>query len=279
MKFVYFGYDFMLSSVQRLIEDGHTLIGIFTFPCDNVFNFNKQTRELAQKLNIPISEKKPLARDIDQFIEQGCHIFLSAGYPNKIPVCDPAKAYSINFHPSYLPKGRGIMPTPYIITGQSDAAGATIHKLENTFDTGDILHQVAFEMSERESVETYSARIAMAGADMILHVFNNIEGLWAGAQSQNEQEASHFPPPDEKMRTLDWSWSVADIDKTARAFGRYGCLAVIQGQMYVIYDQDVWPESHDFQPGQIACQTSREITVTALDGYVCLKDFHIIGPT
>ena len=49
MKFVYFGYDFMLGTVHRLLDDGHELAGIFSFPCDNVFNFNVETTALAKK--------------------------------------------------------------------------------------------------------------------------------------------------------------------------------------------------------------------------------------
>lgn len=59
MKFVYFGYDFMLESVQRLLSEGHEPIGVFSFECDNVFNFNVKTRELAERLDIPFSLKKP----------------------------------------------------------------------------------------------------------------------------------------------------------------------------------------------------------------------------
>ena len=50
MKFVYFGYDMMLGCARRLIADGHQLAGIFTFPCDNVFNFNIETVALARQL-------------------------------------------------------------------------------------------------------------------------------------------------------------------------------------------------------------------------------------
>ncbi len=274
MKFVYFGYDFMIDSVQRLIADGHELVGIFSFECDNVFNFNVKTRALAQKLDIPITLEKPQAEDIVRFLENGAGCFLSGGYMYKIPPIDPEKAYGVNVHPSLLPKGRGIMPTPYIILNAPEAAGFTAHKLTMDMDGGDILRQVPLPLSERETVETYSARIAMAGPDFLSNLFEDLEYCWANAKPQDEESATYFPPPTDHMRLLDWNADVETIDRTARAFGRYGSLAHLENQLYVVYGCDVWEERHDHPPGSIIARLSRELVIAASNGYACLKDFH-----
>ncbi len=267
----------MLGSVHRLIEDGHELIGIFTFECDNVFNFNRNVHELAEQLGIPITEKTLTADDIAQFVEQGSKVFLSAGYPHKIPPIDEEDAYGLNIHPAYLPKGRGIMPSPYIIMDHPEAAGISIHKLVEDFDAGDILMQKAFDIEPSETVETLSARGAMAAPDMISTVFEHIQVQWKDATPQNEEDASYFPAPTDDMRILDWSSGVKNVDKTARAFGRYGSIAKINGQLFVVYDHDVWADDHGLEPGHIVCQTSREIIVSASDGYICLKDFQLLN--
>ena len=277
MKCVYFGYDFMIGCARRLLEDGHTLAGIFTFPCDNVFNFNGECLALAQQLNIPITQDKPQPADIDFFINQGVECFISAGYPFKIPPIDPLRACGINIHPSLLPQGRGLMPTPYILTQHPEIAGFTIHKLSNEFDKGDILHQMAIPVSDQETVETLSARIALRAPDMLSMVLSDLPFYWSEAKPQNERKASYFPPPTETMRTLDWSQSVQEIDKTARAFGRYGSLAQFDGDLWVVYDHDVWAERHHHKPGNVVLRLSREVTIAAKDGYVCLKEFHRAG--
>ena len=75
------------------------------------------------------------------------------------------------------------------------------------------------------------------------------------------------------MRTLDWTQPVARIDHTARAFGRYGSLARIDGVLHVVYAADMWEETHALPPGTVAARLSREIIIAASDGYVLLKDF------
>jgi methionyl-tRNA formyltransferase len=271
MKFVYFGYDFMLPAVERLLADGHQLLGIFTFDCDNIFNFNTRTLALAKKLKIRAVVEKPERAAIDQYIAQGCECFLAAGYPFKIPPID--KVYAINLHPSLLPKGRGLMPVPKIIIDEPKAAGFTIHKLSNQFDAGDILYQVPLPLAPRETVETLSARTILKAPAALSMIFADLPHYWKKAKPQKESQASTFPPPDDQMRLLDWNLPVEKIDALARAFGRYGSLAQFDNALWVVYAHDVWEEKHLLAPGTIAARLSREIVIAAKDGFVCLKEF------
>lgn len=273
MKFVFFGYDFMIASVQRLMADGHELLGIMSFPCDNVFNFNRQVRALAQHKNVPFFEEKPTQEHISLFLEKGAACFLSAGYLYKIPPIDEKKAFGMNFHPSLLPRGRGVMPTPFILTEEPAAAGMSVHKLTSRMDAGDILHQKPLKIHENEDVETLSARIAMHAPALLSAVMADLPGYWERARPQDEAQALYWPMPDDKMRTLNWSKPVKEIDKTGRAFGRYGALAHFDRQLWVVYHYNYWPENHAHEPGTVVCRMSREVIIAARDGFVCLKEF------
>jgi methionyl-tRNA formyltransferase len=272
MNFIYFGYDFMLGAVERLRGDGHVLKAVFSFPCDNIFNFNGELRALAENLNIPFSTEKPTVRDINHMMALGADIFIAAGYPYKIPPV-PSPAYGINLHPSLLPKGRGMMPTPYILMNHPEAAGVTIHKMTQKFDGGDILIQRSLPLSPRETVETYSARVAMAGPELVSAVCGDIKKFWAAAMPQDETQTLYFPPPTEEMRMLDFSAGIDAVDKTARALGRFGALARFDDVLWFVYALDTWREDHNFTPGDIVCVLAREIVVAAKDGFVCIKEF------
>jgi methionyl-tRNA formyltransferase len=278
MKFVYFGYDFMLGAVQALLDDGHELLGIFSFDCDNVFNFNMAAKNLADRLSIPFSIQRPIPLDIQVFISQGATCFLSAGYPFKIPPIDENLAYGINLHPSLLPMGRGIMPTPTILMHHPEAAGLSLHKLTPQFDTGDILYQRALTLSADDDVETYSARIAMMAPDIFCNVFKNLPSFWSQSIPQTPSKASTFPMPTDAMRMLDWRNPVEMIKKTGKAFGRFGCLARFDGRLWAVYNFSIWQENHNYKTGEIVCILSREIIIAARDGFVCLKDYQELKP-
>lgn len=272
MKFVYFGYDFMLPAIQRLVSEGHKLLGVLSFECDNIFNFNAATRDFAQQGRIPFTLSRAEPDHIESYLTKGAQVFLAAGYPYKIPPIPEGRAYGINLHPSHLPKGRGIMPTPYIIMGAHEAAGITIHKMTDRFDYGDILLQEKIDVSPREDVETYSAKIALRGPDMLSTVFQSLPTLWNNALAQSEVTASHFKAPNENLRTFHWNMGVDEIDMIARAFGRYGSLTQLGDDRLVVYNLAVWTENHNLRPGTLAAITSRELIVAARDGFVVLKE-------
>lgn len=276
MKFVFFGYDFMLATVRRLLKDGHELSGVFTFECDNVFNFNQEIIALAESTEIPLTLSRPEPNHIEAFISHGAECFLSAGYPFKIPPIDKNKAYGINVHPSLLPKGRGIMPTPYIIMHEPEAGGISVHKLAPQFDAGDILYQEPLDISEQETVESYSEQIADKAPEIISKVMADLPRYWSNATLQDEGKASHFPPPDDEMRTIDWNSSVEDIDRLGRAFGHFGSLARFDDHLWGIYDFEVWKESHHHPPGTVIERTDENILITASDGFANLKRFQKI---
>ena len=80
MKFVYCGYDFAIDALIRLLDQGHELAAILSFPCDNVFSFNQRVQALAHDLSVPFIEGKPDQALMDKLIENGTELFLSMGY-------------------------------------------------------------------------------------------------------------------------------------------------------------------------------------------------------
>ncbi|MEM7680003.1 MAG: formyltransferase family protein, partial [Pseudomonadota bacterium] len=251
MKFVYFGYDFSLPSLKRLVDDGNELIALFTFPCDNVFNFNKSITAFGTKQGVPVHIKPPKPKEIQELIDKGAEFFLSAGYPYKIPPIDEKKAYGLNCHPTYLPMGRGLMPTPIILLEEPDAGGFTVHKLTPEFDAGDILYQEKIEVNDETTVDSYSEDIAKRSPQALSKIIANLEETWTNAAPQDHNKASVFKQPDDAMRTLHWHRSARDLDRILRAFGTFGSLSHINGRTHAIFKHRTIFEPHAYEPGMV----------------------------
>ncbi|MGH1404789.1 MAG: methionyl-tRNA formyltransferase [Alphaproteobacteria bacterium] len=278
MKIVFLGYDYTLNIAQQILDDGHNLTQIFTFPCDNVFAFNTETHGFAQTHNIPISEKAITPEDVNSLIVQECSLFICAGYPHKIPVIPSEKAYGINLHPSLLPRARGVMPLPYIIMEDPSAAGFSVHKLEESFDAGDILYQEAIQINPHTDVETLSAKIAIKSPNAISQIISNLKEYWNSATPQDSDNASYYHAPSDKMRSLDFEQRVEKILKKGLAFGRFGVRASLKHNQNTIENLAVfnlsgWIEPHNHATGTVLRHSPREIIVTAKNGYICLKEF------
>jgi methionyl-tRNA formyltransferase len=177
------------------------------------------------------------------------------------------------------------MPVPHILMNAPDAAGVTLHKLSPQFDAGDILAQRALELTPHETVESYTARLALLAQPMVQEVLQNLPVAWQRAVPQDEARARWFLAPDFAMRRIDWSRSVAQILSQSRAFGHYGVLAdvtVQYGQQtvtrsYAIYDLDAWTEAHVHCAGTCLMDVRGHIVVTVRDGYVCLKSYELLS--
>lgn len=281
MKFCFFGYDYSLDIALRLVTDGHELAQIFSFPCDQNFSFNRETQIYASRKKIPFTESKPTHEDLNKLKNLGVTLFLAAGYAYKIPYEQCPNSFGINVHPALLPRARGIMPLPYIIAHEPQAAGFTIHKLTDEFDAGDILHSVPVEIDATTDIETLSAKIALKSSHAVPHVIANLDKYWQAAKPQNHDQATTYPEPDNIFRSLNWSDPVDAHLLKGRAFGRFGVLASVKNrfgeeQKLAVYNFSGWTENHNHVNGKLLRASGREIVIAVSDGYLCLKEFQIL---
>ena len=265
----------MLPVAQELIQAGHELVAIMSFPCDQTFNFNHNCKALAQHTDATYIESPITDTHIESLTSNGAQIFISAGYPHKIPPINEKKAYGINIHPSFLPHARGAMPVPHIIINQNnEAAGYTIHKLAPEFDTGDILFQEKITLTDDECVERFCAKILASAPSQMAQIMNNIDGKWNTAKPQDQNKASTYALPDNETRTLKWSHNIDSILRTHRAFGRYGCFAHFENRLWNVYACDGWKEKHDHKNGTCLSLQNNLAIIAVNDGFIALKEFH-----
>lgn len=282
MKIVFFGYDQSLDIAQRIMAEGHEIVGIFTFPCDNVFAFNNHIQNFAHHYNIPCITEKITPKDVKFFIDDmDAKLFLSCGYPYKIPSLPSDKVYGINLHPALLPKARGIMPLPFVIMHEPQSAGLTLHKTSENFDQGDILAQHPVSLEEHDTVDTLNAKLGVASPEFVSKTLKNIADLWNNAIPQDSQKATHYNAPNEKMRTLNWNSNSQTISTKMRAFGRFGAFATItndqgQNQNIIVYQGSTWDNQHHHPLGTLIKSSPREIIIAINNGYVCISEYQII---
>jgi methionyl-tRNA formyltransferase len=79
---------------------------------------------------------------------------ISAGCPYILPIDKlPSDKVFINCHPSALPFGRGIHPINEVILSEHKTAGVTVHYLNAALDSGDIIEQTTFLITEDVDAE------------------------------------------------------------------------------------------------------------------------------
>ena len=273
MKIAYCGYDFFHACLRRLIADGHEILKVFTFECDNRYNFNRYVYEICEQQQLPIIQNAISAEDLEQLQLQGCELLITAGYRYKVPELTSLAIKGINVHPTLLPVGRGVWPLPWLILKEQTHSGVSIHKLTADFDAGDILTQSRFALAQDENLESLSCKTQMVATEALASVMQNFEDNWHKASPQDHQKATLWPMPQRSDRILDWNKSIVEIDRIARAFGKFGSFAYFDNCWWCVYDLKVWQNAHNETLGKVVHKTNTEMVVSVSDGYVCLRVF------
>jgi methionyl-tRNA formyltransferase len=154
------------------------------------------------------------------------------------------------------------------------AAGVTIHTLADTFDTGDILAQAPITVDAGEDLDSLTAKIIIAAPPLLSNVLADPENYWTAAEPQDETRASHWPPPEGQIRTLDWTQDIAAITRKHRAFGSAMVRAEVDRTPIWVESLSAWQEEHSLSPGEIAARYEDQLVIAAQDGLVVLKRWY-----
>lgn len=95
----------------------------------------------------------------------------------KIPkaLLESVKGGFINVHPSLLPLYRGPNPYSPVIINNEKESGVTLHFMDETFDTGDIISQRKIPLSAMETMGTLFNRTNILAFDMLLEALKIFE--------------------------------------------------------------------------------------------------------
>ena len=257
-----------------MIENGHQIVAIFAEDADNTYNFNTQILQRSIELDIPVKFAPITKKDIQNLDALGCDVLISAAYSHKIPNLEGTEIKGINIHPTKLPEGRGPWPLPWLILKEKLETALTFHKLTQTMDAGDILYQIPVVMSAQETLESLSAKLQMLAPNALLDVLDDLDDAWENATPQGGQ-GDYWPmlADDTDERILNPEKTVAEIEKTVRAFGKFESLLTLEDEQYWVERVSVWQEEHDFDCGEIVHHMGREFVFAAKDGFVCVTHY------
>ncbi len=214
MKIAYAGFDLFYNAIQALIDNGCTVAKIFSCKADNVSEFNKKITALAKEKSIPITYDRITRDDLIDLKAQGVQALFCAGYYYLIPIVDDM--IMLNIHPSLLPMGRGAWPMPVAILNGDQKSGVTIHKMDKSFDTGDIVMQEEFSLSDSDNLDTFMQKANSTVSDMICRLLSDFDSYYNNAKKQGKGEYLEEPNISDYIITKDTSF--CDADRILRAF-------------------------------------------------------------
>lgn len=224
MRMVFMGTpDFAVNSLERLIEDGHDIVGVFTQPDKPQGRKMKLTpppvKQLALTHNIPVFQPDTFKNKSQLALlrELNPEVIVVVAYGKLLPsyVLDLPKYGCINVHGSLLPKYRGAAPVQWMVLNGETTAGVTTMYMDRGLDTGDILLTSETEIGENETAGELFDRLAAMGAALISETIKRLpEGI--ERKSQDDSQSTYVSVLDKKMCMVDWNKPAQEVHNKIR---------------------------------------------------------------
>jgi methionyl-tRNA formyltransferase len=209
--------------LECLIDSGYSIAlvgGVDEKTGENISGYQPIHR-LAQENNIDwITFKNVNSKEvINMFREANLDVIIVIGLSQIISkdLISCAKEYCIGAHPTALPKYRGRAAIPWLILLGENTSKATLFKLSEDMDSGDIIEQMPYEIKNYDYANDVcnSADRALCKAfELALPKINNNTIRFI---QQNHDEATYLLARSPEDGYIDWNDNAKDIQTLIRA--------------------------------------------------------------
>jgi methionyl-tRNA formyltransferase len=195
MKLVFFGEDsFSSKLLESLVSEKHEVVGVFCPIYNN--NIFSRLKLLCDNYKIPFFR----IEDINSEIVEKQILFLN---PELIVVCHFQRILKkniinipilgcINLHPSLLPEYRGMSPQHWPIINGDSETGITIHFINESIDTGDIILQERIEISNEMYVYELQKKMLELYGSLMISAIKKISEEKSILIKQDINEGSYY---------------------------------------------------------------------------------------
>jgi methionyl-tRNA formyltransferase len=146
-------------------------------------------------------------------------LLICGGFPWLIPqeALAVLRLGAINIHPSLLPKYRGPLPLHWALRNGDTELGATIHRMDESFDTGPILAQGTVPIDDDDGEEELYRRLGSVLDGLLHRALARVAARDPG-DPQDEGSASYAGFMEDAYKYVDWSRSARRIHNQARVW-------------------------------------------------------------
>lgn len=133
-------------------------------------------KQVALDNNIPVLTPEKLRKEYESVLNYKPDIIITCAYGQIVPkiVLDYPEYGCINIHASLLPKYRGSSPISEAIKNGEEVTGITIMYMDETLDTGNIIHASEVAIEDDDTLGTLSDKLSLEGASLMMRVLPKI---------------------------------------------------------------------------------------------------------
>ena len=274
-------------ALRILIEAGVNVIGVFAHPdsTDPHDQWYRSVKTLGTRAGIPIWQPKTLKADdtIQTVKALAPDLLLSVSYGKILPrpILETPRYGSVNLHGALLPDYRGRFCPIWAVMNGERRSGASLHMMEEGIDTGDIIDQAAFEITDSDTGYSVYMRMCAHALDLLRR---NLPALLAGDFARRPQPyvGSYFSSLTDDDRCVRWDRPGRTLLNQIRAcyFPPYPCSHTYwQGDRYPVWRAALADVHGTHRPGTVVgFDDADRPTVAVADGAITLLETELVRP-
>lgn len=262
MNLIFLGTpEFAVPTLDAIVAAGHHVSLVVTQP-DRPKGRKQElipspVKAAALRHGIPVYQPERIRRPeaLERLKELAPDAMVVVGYGQIIPqsIIDLAPLGVINVHASLLPELRGAAPIQWSIARGYRSTGVTTMRIDAGLDTGDILLQWETPIGPDETAPELSARLAAAGADLLVRTLADLCAGSIQPRPQNDSLATYAPIIKKEDGRIDWTNPAQQIHNLIRGFQPWpGAYTSFRGQSLHLWRSRLVPGKHrDLSPGTL----------------------------
>lgn len=252
------------------------------------YNANDQIlRNYAKKYNIDCLNHKNI--NSEEFIsiikKYNCNLFVSMSFDQifKTKILKLPKLKTINCHAGKLPFYRGRNILNWVLINDEKEFGITVHYIDKKIDTGDIILQKIFKITDDDNYKTLLEKAYKECANVLYEAISMFKNGNVKVQKQNEIHPVGFYCSKRKKgdEILNWNQSSREIFNFVRAICKPGPCArtFIKNKEMKINKVQLIDNAPIYKSvtGSIIDKTSNSFTVKTNDSFIKVTEFEYDG--
>lgn len=267
--------------LKRIYEDGHDIAAVYT-KIDTPKNRGMKltaspVKEFAVAHDLPVIQPTTFKDDavVEELAALQPELICVVAYGKLLPkrVLDIPKYGCINIHASLLPKLRGAGPIQWSILNGDQETGVTAMYLSEGMDEGDMIDKLTTPISETDTTETLTLRLADLGAELLSQTVAAIGSGNAQRTPQDTAQATYAPMLQKTMAPIDWTRSPQEISCHVRGMIPWPVATMdLSGKPCKVFSVRPLDKTTDKAPGIPVASTKQGLEMACGGGTVLLVE-------
>jgi methionyl-tRNA formyltransferase len=265
---------------EKIIFDTELTI---KFICVRYDTTDDTLKNYCNKYNIDYLKNKNInsTEFLDSITHYQCDLFVSMSFNQifKKSIINIPRLKTINCHAGKLPFYRGRNILNWVLINGENEFGVTVHYIDEGIDTGDILLQKSFQITDMDDYSTLLNRAYKECASLLYESIKKIKNGTVNRQAQKSIHPVGFYCSNRKEgdEIINWNQSSRDVFNFIRAISLPGPKArtFFQDNEVCINRAELIKDAPIYKgiPGAVLKANENELIIKTKDSFICIIEW------